>query len=208
MDEKSVPQNNPFDEPRIIADPEEMFQNYKHQILIGAAVIILAIAGGTGWWVYKGKLEKRAQAALQETDNKEGWLAVAEEYANTSAGGFAQIKLAESYKEAGDWENVEKAFSTFLQYHKRSPLAPAAELGLARAQEAQQNYDAAQSSYHAIIATPELHPFSAPAHIGLARSYEAAGQKEAAQQILADFIANTTDSAFITEAESMLKKLN
>ncbi len=208
MDEKPAPQNNPFDEPRIVADPEEMFQTYKNQILIGAAVIVIAILGGTGWWISKQAQEADAQAALHAAEDVEGWTAVAADYANTSAGGFAQLKLAEAHKDAGNWEGVESAFTTFLQYHKKSPLAPAAELGLARALEAQQKFDAAQDAYQKIIASPELHPFSAPAHIGLARTYEASGQQEAAQQILADLIASTSGSAFITEAETMLKKLN
>jgi len=208
MDEKQLPQNNPFDEPRIVADPEEMFQTYKNQILIGAAVIVIAVVGGLGWWVSKQAHEGDAQAALQQADNIEGWTSVANEFSNTSAGGFAQLKLAEAHKEAGNWEGVETAFSTFLQYHRKSPLAPAAELGLARALEAQKKYDAAQDAYQKIISSPELHPFSAPAHIGLARTYNASGQKEAAQQTLVDLIAGTSASAFISEAEEMLKKLN
>lgn len=208
MDDKTLPPNNPFDEPRIVTDPEEMFQIYKTQILIGAAVIIIAVVGGIGWWISKLSHEADAQAALLKAEDIEGWTAVAAEFSNTSAGGFAQLKLAEAYKAAGEWEKVEAGFSTFLQYHKSSPLAPTAELGLARALEAQGKYEQAQAAYQDIIAAPEQHPFSAPAHIGLARTYQATGQKEAAQQTLADLIASTSTSAFIGKAETMLKQLN
>ncbi|MEM6601128.1 MAG: tetratricopeptide repeat protein [Verrucomicrobiota bacterium] len=208
MDEKPIPQNNPFDEPRIVTDPEELFESYKYQILMGAAVIVIAVLGGIGWWISKQNHETNAQTALQQAENIEGWTSVAEEFANTSAGGFAQLKLAEAHKDADNWEGVENAFNTFLQYHKKSPLAPTAELGLARALEVQQKYDAALDAYHQIIASAEKHPFSAPAHIGLARTYQALGQPEAARQILADLIVSTSASAFMSEAEAMLKKLN
>ncbi len=211
MAEKRLSENtpvNPFDEPRIVADPEELFQSYKNHILIGAAVIVIAVVGGLGWWISKLNHESDAQAALQQVDSVAGWTTVAGEYANTSAGGFAQLKLAEAHKESGDWPAVEAAFASFLEYHKKSPLAPAAELGYARALEAQQKYEQAQTAYQNIISSPEPHPFMAPAYIGLARTYAATEQPEAAKQTLADMIASTSESAFIGEAEAMLKKLN
>jgi len=208
MDQETLPQNNPFDEPRIVSDQEELFQTYKNQILIGAALVIISIAGATSWWVFKQGQEASAQAALSEADSVEGWTSVADQYANTSAGGFALLQLAESYKKSGDWEAVADAFSRFIEYHKKNPLAPAAQLGYARALEAQKKYDAALNAYQSIISSQNTHPFSAAAQIGLARSYQATGQLEAAKQSLADLIATTTDSPFIAEAENMLKKLN
>jgi predicted negative regulator of RcsB-dependent stress response len=208
MEPQPATQINPFDEPRIVSDPEELFNAYKNQIFIGAAIIIIAVLGGTGWWAWKQNREATAQAALHQADSIESWRLVADQYANTSAGGFALLQLANAHKENGEWPEVVEDFSTFLQYQKKSPLAPVAQLGLARALEVLNNYDEAQVAYQNILSSSDDNPFISPARIGLARVYLASGQPDAARQTLSDLIASTTDSTFLTEAEDMLKKMN
>jgi len=205
--ETTTPTPNPFDEPRIVPDPEDLFATYKTQIITVAALLLLALLGAGAWGFWKQNREEEAMKSFREAGSIEDWKNLSDAMPNTAGGGFALIELAEASKQAGDWEQAISAYGTFLQYHSKNPLAPSAELGLARSLEGQEDWTAAQDAYLSIISASPPHPFSAPAHLGLARVYLAQDQTDAARQILADLLASTRQSPYAGQAEQMLKNL-
>lgn len=207
MADQDTTSTNPFDEPRIVPDPEDLFATYKTQIITVAALLLLALLGAGAWGYWKHNREIKAMQTFREATGMEDWNALSKTMPNTAGGGFALIEIAEASKQAGDWEQAVSTYAAFLQYHPKNPLAPSAELGLARSLEGMEDWTAAQNAYLSMISASPRHPFSAPAHLGLARVYLAKEQTDAAKQILADLLASTSQSPYVSQAEQMLKNL-
>jgi len=207
MAQSSEPPVNPFDEPRIVPEPDEFFETYQKHILGGAAALLLIFLGGLGFWFWQQNREAAAMEVFTQAVDLEDFQQVAGEFPETRAGAFALLESAKQQKEAGNWAAAVESYSAFVQKHGNNPLAPTAELGLARALEGAEDWDAAQNAYLEMINTSPPHPFSPAAHVGLARVYSAQGEIQAARRILSDLLAGTTRSAFVNQAEQMLLDL-
>ncbi len=199
---------NPFDEPRIIEDPQEFFEKHQTKIVGGVLILIAIFLAALGWWLWKLQVEDKAMRRFHEARSAEEFQALAQEYPNTSAGGFAQLQAARDHQAHARWAEAAAAHQEFLKYHRKSPLAGVAELGHARCLEALNDTDAALSAYQKIINTSPPHSMVAVAHLGAARCLLAMKNEEAARHLLSEFIATTKSSAFLPEAEEMLRNLS
>ena len=168
--------------------------------LVGLVLLILAV----GAWKFRTAATlSSAEALFSTASGAEGWREVVQKYPGTVPAGNAQVRLAESLREASDVAAAAGELENLLASQPEHPLAGAAWLTLGELRQMQNNPDGAleafrtaSSRYNASYAAP----LALLAEANLLKTRGSAGEARAVLQSVGSLHPGTP-AAMVAEAE-------
>jgi predicted negative regulator of RcsB-dependent stress response len=161
------------------------------RLLIGAGVIVgVALIFGIMSWKKSADAADASARLFELQISSPGsqppippppsaFLAVAQNYPNTSAGEYAELLGAEALFVNEKYAEAQHEFSKFAEEHPESPLSAQAQMGVAACLEAAGKASDAIQKYSTIIATyPNDMSVVEPAKLTLARLYDQANRPD------------------------------
>lgn len=208
--------NKPVSQEGIIDLMVRQTKTHKNVLLIGGAVVLLAVCG---LYAYKYQANKKYQEQwsklfLSELDfvsSSNGSLSsmenYAKQYAQTPAGAYANFILGNAYYQAGKYAEAQAAFGQTAQYGAKD-LADMARISIIATQVASQKYDDALAGADAFMAQNPSYYSLGQVHQYKALAQELSGKKQDAKatyQKIKESYPNTYYSVF---AEMRLAELS
>lgn len=190
--------------------------------LIAIGVAILVIGAGIGFYVWhKNSLETDANDALSNIKfpvparpgvpappaDPQPYVALANEYAGTSAASRALLLAAESYFDAGKFDQAQAQFGRFLSDYPDSPLANEASLGIAACLEGQGKFAEAASRYDDILRRNAGSSILPQAKSALARLDVALNKPEEALRLYEEMVKTGNSDSWTAEAQIQAEEL-
>jgi len=188
-------------------DPIIFWEQYRQMILLGAAVVLLGLAGFGIYSYHQYSTTAAAVAAFSTASTQEEYNQIIDKYPGTVAAGNAALMLASELRDARKYDDATQVLQTFLEKNPNHPLADAAELGIAETLEAQGKFDDAIAQYQDVTSKyPDS--YSAPlALIAQANILRYQGKIEDARRAYENFVAQFPDSIFSQEAMAEMHML-
>src|SRR6266704_3057615 len=135
----------------------------KKKLLIGAAVVAVAIAAYSIYQWHRNEAEAEASAAFYriqtpaaQTERPAGpdaqaFLQVARTHSGTSAGAQALLFGAEGLFRENKFDEAKKEFENFIRTYPNHPVASTASLGIAACMDAINKSDEALAAYQEVV---------------------------------------------------------
>ena len=150
-------------EPDIMYNGAEWFDQNKGKLLNGALAVILGVGGYQ--WFNMSQVDSRVASesalfAVQNLDSTnlvefaEAYAKVSTDQAGEPVAERALILSARTWLEAGNYENAQAAFESYLGKHANGNWANEAKLGQAICQEAKGDVQEAISTYQSLTNSP------------------------------------------------------
>ncbi|MCS7091274.1 MAG: tetratricopeptide repeat protein [Verrucomicrobiota bacterium] len=191
----------------------------KRQLLWGL-IGLLVLGLGVSYYLYwRGQRRIEAAWALSEAaapaltardqaPRASAYLAVAERFPRTQAGGHALLLAATALQQEGDLAGAQVRFEQFLREHRGSPLFPQAIFGLATLLELQGRTNEAMERYESLAERRvEMDPVALVARLRLGRLSEARGEWERARRHYEEVARAVPMSSIGGEARLALQSL-
>ncbi len=187
---------------------QEFIQRNKASI-IAVCILVIASAGViAARQIQKDNKTAEADAALAAAQTPEALENISQTYADTEAGLFASLVIADRYYQQGAWVKAAQAFQRIVDHHTDSPLAPSARIGLAAILESTGKMDEAVKAYKS-VARDYPSSFQAPqSQFSAARVLETQGKLQDARQAYEELITSFPSSAWKSEADERVNKLD
>jgi TolA-binding protein len=147
MDERTSLLKPAIDPALVMSDSDLFWQEHWKKFvggLIGLVVLILAVGA---WKFWTAATLTSAESLFSTAGGAEAWREVVEKYPRTVPAGNAQIRLAESLREAGDLPAAAGELESLLASQPEHPLAGTAWLTLGELRQIQGNPDGALEAY-------------------------------------------------------------
>ena len=152
-------------EPDIMYNGAEWFDQNKGRLLNGALAVILGVGGYQWFNMSQANSRVASESALFAVQNLDSTNLVefAEAYAEVSTAQAGEpvaeralILSARTWLEAGNYENAQAAFESYLGKHANGNWANEAKLGQAICQEAKGDVQEAISTYQSLTNSPSV----------------------------------------------------
>lgn len=192
----------PATEP-VIEESPGFFEEYKSQILMGTAAVVLLLGGYAIWQITSMNAREAAINAYAEARTAKEFAAVAEDHRGQRVAANALIQLSALLREEGNISDSDAALQNVLDHYPDHPLVAGALLGLAANREAAGEPDAAIEIYRQIPAK-YAGSYAAPlARLAEARLLARDGKVEEAAIVYEDVVTSypNTPAAMIARSE-------
>ncbi len=188
-------------------DTDDFWETHKTKIIGYGTIIILAIGG---WGIYEFQKQAKltaSQAAYAEAGDTAALQAVAHEFPGTSAAGNATLKLADTFRSEGKYDEAIALLREFIGKEPAYPLLAGAWTSLATTVELQGKTDEALSLYQEIVTKFPQESAAAYALSAQGRLLNAKGDAQAAARIYQDLTTRYPESTFAFQARQELQLL-
>ncbi|HEX4200937.1 MAG TPA: tetratricopeptide repeat protein, partial [Chthoniobacterales bacterium] len=116
---------------------ELFWARHGKKILIGAALLILVLIGVGAYIGYQAVRNSRAGKAFSAAHDIKGWQSVIHRYSGTIAAGNADLRIAAAQATAGQYNESNTSYQSFLKDYSAHPLFVNGLFGLASNAEAE-----------------------------------------------------------------------
>jgi outer membrane protein assembly factor BamD (BamD/ComL family) len=191
----------------------------KKKLLIGAAVLAVAIGAYAIYQWHRNEAEVDAVAALYKIQSPAGrpaggglpgaqaYLAVATSHSGTSAGAQALLMGGAGLFRENKFADAKTQFESFLRTYPEHPMAPTAAFGVAASLDAMDKTNEALTAYQDVVSRYPGSAVATQAKLGLARLYEAKNDFTQAFRIYEELSRPTAFSAWSPEAAARRDRL-
>ena len=181
-------------EPVSTFDLEIFWTLHKQKILIGAALLIVALLGGSIYFGIQAIQSQQAIAAYAAADSVEGWQAVIRRFPNSIAAGNSYLRIAVRLREEGKYQESDSAYDSFIHHFPKHPLLVDGYMGLAANADLEKHPDKALE-YYKDVTIKFGNSYQAPmALFQQARLTETKGQLKEAQQLFESVVQRYPES--------------
>lgn len=132
-------------------DNELFWEQNKSRFFTAAAVLLLLVVAGIGWYIKTNQANIHAQKLLAESTGIEDFQAIIAKYPASMPAADAHMRIASALREAGKWEESTTAFRAFLKNFPQHELAGGALLGIGQNQDAAGDTKSAISTYQQVV---------------------------------------------------------
>jgi predicted negative regulator of RcsB-dependent stress response len=191
----------------------------KKKLVIGVAIIAVAIAAYSIYQWHRNEAEAEATAALykiqipaSQTEKTGGpgaqaFLQIAAAHPGTSAGAQALLFGAEGLFRESKFAEAKTRFESFLRTYPDHPMAPTAAFGIAACLDAMDKTTETLTAYQDVVSRFAGSVVASQAKLGLARLYETKGDLAQALKIYDELARPTASSAWGAEASARREQL-
>ncbi len=197
--------HNPLNDPALermeVPEVLDFLKANGMSILIGVGLAVVVFVGFSTYRNYRKSQEVTAASLLFSAQGVEQVQQVVNQYGGTVVAPLAQLTLASSYYDQGQYEMAQSAFDTFLQTYPEHDLALAAQLGNLQCLEALGRYEEAGEGYRKFA---EAHPgryLAATAVFGRGRCLEQLGRLAEARAVYEDYLLAHPEGRWSGRAE-------
>jgi predicted negative regulator of RcsB-dependent stress response len=191
-----------------VSDAIEFLKENGVAIVVGAVIAVAAFVGYSAWQNSKVAQEETALTMLANSQTAPQFQEIINNYGETKAAPLAQLSLAASYFDQGQYDLAGQTFKQFETTYPDHELLPVAILGNAQVLESIGNGAEALTAYDGFITRYPEHYQIPTATFGKARVMEIMGRFDDARAVYEDFIANHPESRWIARAETGLDFVN
>lgn len=177
-------------------------------IVVGAVIAVAAFVGFSAWKNSKVAQEETAATMLANSQTAPQFQEIINNYGETKAAPMAQLSLAASYFDQGQYDLAGQTFKQFESTYPNHELIPLAVLGHAQVLEAMGSGADALAAYDGYLSRFPEHYQIPSATFGKARILEGMGKYDEARAVYEDFIAANPESRWIARAETGLDFVN
>lgn len=195
------------DQPRIIEDPNDIWEENKSMIIGVILVVILGVGGTSLWFTNKQATLTEANQMYADAKNAEAWQKIVDQYPETPSAALSLLQLANDSLEKNDFKKAEPFYSSFLQKFPDHFATPSVEFAYASVLEAQGKQEEATSLLQKIVNQSPPHPFTEGASLRLAKTYIAQDQIELARETLNRSLEQSTSPTYTFETQQLLNSL-
>jgi tetratricopeptide (TPR) repeat protein len=175
-------------------DPEVFWALHKQKIILGAALAVLILLGGSVYFGMQAIQAQNAARVYSAAQSIEGWQAVIRQFPNSVAAGNAYLRIAAKLREDGKYSESDSNYETFIRQFPKHPLVVNGYMGLAANAELEKNPDKALE-YYRQVATLFGSSFQAPmALFHEARITAAKGRLKEAQTLYGNIVQRFPES--------------
>ena len=191
----------------------------KKKVLIGTALVAVAIVAYSIYQWHRNEAEAEATAALykiqtpaSQTEKPGGpgaqaFLQIATTHPGTSAGAQALLFGAEGVFRENKFAEAKQEFENFLRTYPDHPVSSTAALGIAVCLDAMGKPDEALAAYQDVVNRYAGSAVASQAKLGLARLYESKGDLAQTLRIYDELARPTASSAWGAEASARREQL-
>jgi len=189
----------------------------KKMVLIGAAVVAVAIAAYSIYQWHRNEAEAEAAAALykiqtsasktEKPPGAQAFIQVATTHPGTSAGALSLLLGAEGLFRENQFPEAKTQFENFLRTYPDHPLAPTAAFGIAACLDAINKTNETLTAYQDVVSRYPGSAVGPQAKLGLARLYETTGDLAQALRTYDELARPTASSAWGAEASARREQL-
>ncbi len=188
-------------------DPSVFWFRHKNEIIAALAIVVLALAGLAGYWLYKQHRDSAAADALAKAKTPGELQNVTAHYKGTPAGATAYLFLAEQQRNDKKFADANTTLQTFLDKNPKHELAGTARMAMAANLESLGKRDEAFAMYQR-VSVGDAHSFNAPfALLAQARLLKEKNQIEEARRVCETILTQYRDSFVAGEATRQLRML-
>jgi TolA-binding protein len=189
------------------------------KLLIGAAVVGVAVAGYFLYQSHRNEAESEASSALLKADKAgarpdkaaepgaQAFLQIVTAYPGTSAAGRALLFGADALFRENKYSEAKSQFEVFLREYPENPLAATAAFGVAASLDAMNKTNEAQVAYEDVLSRFAGSTVAAQAKLGLARLYTATDKPAQALKIYDELLRPGAQSTWTAEAGRLREQL-
>jgi TolA-binding protein len=183
------------------------WERFKQPIIAVLGVVVLVVAGFTGYRFYSDRRAAAASAALAGANTAQQYEQVIARYSNTPAGADAHILLAEAQRKEKKFAEANKTLETFITKYPKHELLSTAKLAKANNLESMGKMDEALAMYQQ-IASDYPNSYAAPVAM-LSQVYilKAKSRNEDARRICETMLTQYRTSIWAGEAMQQLRLL-
>jgi len=203
MDDRPSLLRPAIDQSLVMSDSDLFWQEHWKKFVWGLVGLVLLILAVGAWKFRTAATLSSAEALYSTASGADGWREVVQKYPGTVPAGNAQVRLAESFREAGDVASASGELENLLASQPEHPLAGAAWLTLGELRQMQNNPDGAleafrtaSSRYKASYAAP----LALLAEANLLKTRGSVGEARAVLQSVGSLHPGTP-AAMVAEAE-------
>jgi predicted negative regulator of RcsB-dependent stress response len=203
MDDRPSLLRPAIDQSLVMSDSDLFWQEHWKKFVWGLVGLVLLILAVGAWKFRTAATLSSAEALYSAASGADGWREVVQKYPGTAPAGNAQVRLAESFREAGDVASASGELENLLASQPEHPLAGAAWLTLGELRQMQNNPDGAleafrtaSSRYKASYAAP----LALLAEANLLKTRGSGGEARAVLQSVGSLHPGTP-AAMVAEAE-------
>ena len=185
------------------SDSDLFWQAHWKKFVWGLVALVSVILAVGAWKFWTAATLSSAEALYSTASAPDGWREVVEKYPGTLPAGNAQVRLAESLREAGEVPAAAGELEKFLAGQPEHPLAGAAWLTLGELRQMQGNTGGALEAYRTASSrhrTSYAAPLALLAEANLLKSGGSAGEARAVLQSVGSLHPGTP-AAMVAEAE-------
>jgi len=192
---------------------------HKKKLLIGAAVVGVAMAAYSIYKWHRNEAEAEAIAAFYKIQSPasqaespggpgaQAFLQVARMHPGTSAGAQALLFGAEGLFRENKFAEAKQEFENFLRTYPDHPVSSTSALGIAVCLDAMGKPDEALAAYQDVVNRYAGSAVASQAKLGLARLYESKGDLAQTLRIYDELARPTASSAWAGEASARREQL-
>lgn len=176
-------------------------------LAVGAAVIVLVVAGLVMYLWQQRRNELRASQMLLMVQTPQQWQELLTQYPKATTAPIALLALAANQYSAGAYDQALESYRQFQEKYPRHSLTLAAELGVIQCQEGQGQIESAFNAYAQFAFVHPNHFLTPQALFGQARCLQLMRRHHEARAIYEDFIVQHPKSEWVAQAEFALRLL-
>jgi len=181
--------------------------NYRRQILMAIAVVMLAALVYGAYWLYFDRREASAEALMAGAHDAAAYQQVIARYENTPAGATASLLLSEAQRKDGKYAESNATLQKFIDKNPKHELTPTARMGIAANLQSLGRTDEALAAFQR-VATDYPKSYLAPvALISQVPILKAKGQADAARRACETIVSQYRQSIWSNEAMQQLRQL-
>lgn len=181
----------------------------KHQreILIALGVILVALLGYAGFWLYTDRREAAAATRLANAKDAASYQQVISQYETTKAGATAYLLLADAQRKDAKYGDANATLQRFVDKYPKHEMVASARLAMAANLQSLGKIDEALAQYQRVAADfPKS--YAAPMSlISQVQILKTKGQADAARRACETILSEHRDSIWANEASQQLREL-
>jgi len=188
-------------------DPIVFWLEHKKQIIIYAAILIVAAGAFAFYQVTAQRKIAEAEQLFAQASTEDDYRQVAQKYPHTVVAGNATLLLAEKLRDAKKYDEATAVLHGLIDNYADYPMVDAAWLSLAATLEAQGKPDEALSTYQQIVTTFPSRSSAPQAMLAQAEILKIKGKTDDARRTYENVKSQFPDSFYGAEAMQELQQL-
>lgn len=185
-------------------EARDFLERNGRSLLVGVAAAAVLYVGLSAYRNYTESSARTAESMLFASQSAESLQQVVDQYGRTPMAPLAQITLASSKYDAGDYQAAEDLYAAFASKYPTHTFRTQAEFNRAVCQEASGRLEDALTTYVAFSSKDKTSYLYPEAVFGRARCLEQLGRFPEAKAVYEDFIAANPTNAWGDRASASL----